>query len=169
MPLGPFVVSVGQMLRAPGDRRREVRSGPLPGLAVTGSAVPEGAEVTVAVMLDGVPGGVVATGTVAAPWTGPCRRCLADAQGVISVDVREVFEEEPDPEQTYPISGDRLDLEPLARDTVLLELPLAPLCRDDCAGICPTCGADRNVAPCRCDEAARDPRWAALDTLRAWQ
>lgn len=165
MAHSPFVVSVGQLLRAPGDRRKEVRSGPLPGLAVTASAVPEGAEVTVEVTLDAVPGAVVATGRVIAPWTGPCRRCLADTSGTIAVDVREVFEEEPDPEQTYPIEGDRLDLEPLARDTVLLELPLAPLCREDCAGICPTCGADRNVAPCGCVEAPKDPRWAALDAL----
>ena len=165
MAASPFVVSVGQLLRAPGDRRKVVRSGVLPGLAVTGSAVPDGAEVTVEVILDAVPGGVVATGLVSSPWRGPCRRCLADTGGTISAEVREVFEEEPDPEQTYPIKGDRLDLEPLARDTVLLELPLAPLCREDCAGICPLCGTDRNVAPCRCDEAPKDPRWAALDAL----
>lgn len=167
VPSRPFVVSVAQLLRAPGDRRREVCRGPLPGLAVTASGVPEGADVTVEVILDAVPGAVVATGRVSAPWHGPCRRCLADTGGTLGVDVREVFEEEPDPEQTYPIQGDRLDLEPLARDTVLLELPLAPLCREDCAGICPTCGADRNVAPCRCDEAQQDPRWGALDALRA--
>lgn len=165
MAQSPFVVSVGQLLRAPGDRRKEVRSGSLPGLAVTASAVPDDAEVTVEVTLDAVPGAVVATGRVTAPWHGPCRRCLAGTTGRISVDVREVFEEEPDPEQTYPIRGDQLDLGPLARDTVLLELPLAPLCREDCAGICSTCGVDRNVAPCRCDEAPKDPRWAALDAL----
>ena len=161
----PFLVNVGHLRRAPGERRREVRSGPLPGLEVTGSAVPPDGEVTVDLMLDSVPGGVVATGTVSAPWRGPCRRCLADAEGTLRADVREVFEEEHDPEQTYPLRGDRLDLEPLARDTVLLELPLAPLCREDCAGICPTCGADRNVAPCGCDSTAPDPRWAALDAL----
>ncbi len=165
MPQSPFVVSVGHLLRAPGDRCKEVRSGPLAGLAVTASAVPEDAEVTVAVTLDAVPGGVVATGRVTAPWVGPCRRCLAEASGTIAAEVREVFEEEHDPEQTYPIHGDRLDLEPLARDTVLLELPLAPLCREDCAGICPMCGTDRNMAPCRCVEAPKDPRWADLDAL----
>ncbi|HVM06050.1 MAG TPA: DUF177 domain-containing protein [Acidimicrobiales bacterium] len=161
----PFVVNVGGLRRVPGERRREVRSAPLGGLEVTASSVPVDAEVTVDVMLDSVPGGVVATGTVSAPWRGECRRCLGDATGVISVDVREVFEDDWDPEQTYQLRGDQLDLEPLARDTVLLELPLAPLCREDCAGICPTCGADRNVAPCGCAGAATDPRWAALDAL----
>ncbi|HET7488963.1 MAG TPA: DUF177 domain-containing protein [Acidimicrobiales bacterium] len=162
----PFVVGVGPLLRVPGDRRREVRRGPLPGLAVTGAAVPDDAEVEVDVMLDGVPGGVVATGTVTAPWRGQCRRCLADAGGTVAVEVREVFEEAGDPEQTYPLRGDRIDLAPLARDAVLLELPLAPLCRDDCSGLCPVCGADRNQAPCACDPTAGDPRWAALDALR---
>ncbi len=159
------MVNVGQLQRAPGGRRREQRSGVLPGLEVTGSAVPADGEVAVDLMLDAVPGGVVASGTITAPWRGPCRRCLADASGTIRADVREVFEEEHDPEQTYPIRGDQLDLEPLARDAVLLELPQAPLCREDCAGICPTCGADRNVAPCHCTATAPDPRWAALDAL----
>jgi uncharacterized protein len=116
-------------------------------------------------VLDSVPGAVVVSGTVTAPWRGPCRRCLADADGTVRIDVREVFEDEPDPEQTYLLEGDRLDLEPLARDAVLLELPLAPLCREECAGICPTCGADRNVAPCQCSATPPDPRWAALDAL----
>ena len=165
MATSPFVVFVGQLLRVPGDRRRELRRGPLSGLVVTGSQVPEGAEVTVEVVLDAVPSAVVATGTVSAPWEGQCRRCLATATGTVSVDVREVFEEDFDPDQTYPLRRDQLDLEPLARDAVLLELPLAPLCRDDCAGICATCGTDRNVAPCNCDTAPKDPRWAALDAL----
>ena len=165
MATSPFVVSVGQLLRAPGDRRKEVRRGPLAGLAISGSSVPDDGDVTVEVTLDAVPSAVVATGTVSAPWVGACRRCLADTAGTISVDIREVFEEDHDPEQTYPLKGDQIDLEPLARDAVLLELPMAPLCRDDCAGICPTCGTDRNVAPCTCDTAPKDSRWAALDVL----
>ena len=53
--------------------------------------------------------------------------------------------------ETYPLEGDEIDLEQLVRDTVLLDLPAAPLCRDDCAGLCPACGADRNRARCDCD------------------
>lgn len=166
MRSSPFVVGVADLRRAPGHRRRERRSGPLAGLAVSGSAVPEDAEVDVDVVLDAVPGGVVVTGTVSAPWAGPCRRCLGRAAGTVAADVREVYEDDSDGDQTYPLAGDRVDLGLLARDAVLLELPLAPLCRDDCAGICPTCGADRNVAPCGCAPAAPDPRWAALDALR---
>jgi len=68
-------------------------------------------------------------------------------------------------EDAYPLSGDELDLEPLARDAVLLELPLAPLCAPDCRGLCPQCGTNWNVASCDCQPAG-DPRWSALDALR---
>ena len=68
-------------------------------------------------------------------------------------------------EDTYPIEGDHLDLQPLVRDALLLELPLAPLCREDCRGLCPECGADLNAAPCECRPAG-DPRWGPLDVLR---
>jgi uncharacterized protein len=56
-------------------------------------------------------------------------------------------------------------LRPLVRDALLLELPLAPLCRPDCRGLCARCGADLNAGPCSC-VADRDPRWGALDALR---
>ncbi len=64
------------------------------------------------------------------------------------------------------IEGDQIDLAPAVREYVLIELPDGPLCRDDCAGICPECGADRNEAPCECDTSVRDERWSALDDLR---
>ena len=68
-------------------------------------------------------------------------------------------------EEAYPLRGDELDLEPLARDAVILELPLAPLCSEGCLGLCPTCGANRNTEPCACAPPS-DPRWSALDALR---
>ena len=68
-------------------------------------------------------------------------------------------------EEIYPIDDDVIDLAPLVRDSVVLELPGAPLCREDCAGLCPQCGANLNEGPCGC-VAPRDPRWANLDVLR---
>jgi uncharacterized protein len=52
------------------------------------------------------------------------------------------------------------------REAVLLDLPLAPLCRPDCAGLCPECGADLNAGDCGHRPNATDPRWTALDDLR---
>lgn len=166
MPRHPFVVSVATLLRQPGARRRERRSGPIPDLVVGAAAVPEGAEVEVDVTLEAALPGILASGSVRAPWEAECRRCLGPAGGVVEAAVRELFEDGGDPETTYPLEGDRLDLEPLARDAVLLELPLAPLCRPGCLGLCGRCGAELNLGPCGCPPGGGDPRWAALDALR---
>ncbi|HUQ39758.1 MAG TPA: DUF177 domain-containing protein [Acidimicrobiales bacterium] len=165
-PPSPFVVPVGELRRRDGNTTRVQVRGPLPGLAVTGTVVPEDADVAVDLVLEAVPLAVVAHGEVTAPWVGECRRCLQPVTGEARTEVRELFEETPDPEQTYPLVGDQIDLEPLARDAVLLELPLAPLCTEDCRGLCPQCGVNRNEKDCACVSDASDPRWAALDALR---
>lgn len=64
------------------------------------------------------------------------------------------------------LGGDLLDTEPLLIEQIQLAVPARPLCRPDCRGLCPQCGADRNVEPCRCEEGTADPRWAALAELR---
>jgi uncharacterized protein len=165
----PFVVNVATLRRQPGASRRERREGPIPELAVTGSSVPERAPIVVEVLLESVHGGIMASGSVSAPWTGECRRCLAPAGGDLRSTVRELFESGGDPEQTYPLRGDQLDLEPLARDAVLLELPQVPLCAEGCLGLCPVCGINRNEASCSCQTESVDPRWAPLDALRGGQ
>ncbi len=162
----PFVVEVGAVRRRPGSRLAVQRAAELDGLRVVDAAVPAGAEVTVDVEAQGVPDGVVVTGTIGARWEGACRRCLRPVEGLVAARVTEVFDPHPVEGETYPLEGDQIDLEPLARQTVLLELPLAPLCRPDCPGLCPRCGVDRNEVDCGCDLTVRDERWAALDELR---
>ena len=97
------------------------------------------------------------------------RRCAEPVSGELHIAVRERFADDPlagsSDEELYPINDDTIDLAPLVRDAVVLELPMAPLCRDDCAGLCPQCGANRNEGDCGC-VAPRDPRWANLDVLR---
>jgi len=154
------------MLRRPGSVRDETRSAALDGLAVLSSAVPEGAAIEVRAHLESVNEGVVLTGSVVAPWTGECRRCLRTVVGEIDAPLLEVFEAEPTEGETRTLDGLEIDLEPVAREAVLLELPLAPLCRGDCAGLCDQCGADRNDDPGHAHEAPGDPRWSALDSLR---
>ncbi len=89
--------------------------------------------------------------------------------GELRIPVRERFAEAPlagrRTRRSTPSSTTTIDLGPLVRDAVVLELPMAPLCRDDCAGLCPQCGANRNEGDCGC-VAPRDPRWANLDVLR---
>jgi uncharacterized protein len=161
----PFVVHAAKLRQVPGTRWHERRQGTIEDLACSGSAVPEGALLLADVTLESALGGVAVTGTVVAPWEGSCRRCLEPAVGVLEVPVRDLFTEESDGEETYPLVDDDVDLGPLVHDAILLELPQAPLCRPDCLGLCAVCGANRNEEPCTC-EAPRDPRWSALDVLR---
>jgi uncharacterized protein len=65
----------------------------------------------------------------------------------------------------FPYDGDAIDLEPLFREQFVLAVPFAPLCREDCKGLCPQCGIDRNTGTCSC-EPPIDPRLAALKGLK---
>ncbi|MDP9463474.1 MAG: DUF177 domain-containing protein, partial [Actinomycetota bacterium] len=67
----------------------------------------------------------------------------------------------------FAIVGDQIDLVAMVRENILLDAPVAPLCRPDCAGLCPTCGIDRNTATCDCVSVVADPRWDALSQLKA--
>ena len=67
-----------------------------------------------------------------------------------------------DEEEVRRLSGDLLDLEPVIRDAVVLGLPLSPLCRADCPGLCPTCGTRWDDLPADHSHDTLDPRWAAL-------
>src|SRR5215218_4717895 len=151
----PFVVNVADLVNKPGARRRERIEGRLPGpVIVVDSMLRTEVPVVVDVLLEWVSDGLLATGTVEGAWEGPCRRCLKPVQA----NHREG--------ETYRLGHDFVDLEPLAREALVLDLPLAPLCREDCRGLCPTCGADLNLGDCDCPPADIDPRWAALDVLR---
>jgi uncharacterized protein len=173
----PFVVHVARLRRSPGQpvsvvRRGEVvQTGPIEeaGIDPGRSVVPAGAEIEVDVTLVPFEGGIDVTGTVSAPWSGSCRRCAEPVSGELRIPVRERFVDAPlagmSDDELYPITDETIDLGPLARDAVVLELPMAPLCREDCAGLCAQCGANRNEGDCGC-VAPRDPRWANLDVLR---
>jgi len=161
----PFVVSVVDLLRTPGHRREVKLRGRLPGLKSVETVVVPDADVEVTAGLEAFAEGLVADGLISAPWQAECRRCLSPVAGNVDVDFREVFERQPTEGETYKLGHEEVDLEPLIREAVLLALPLTPLCRSDCEGICPTCGADLNEGPCGCPPAGRDPRWAALDDL----
>jgi uncharacterized protein len=99
---------------------------------------------------------------------GPCMRCLEPAAPVFEVDAREVSQPGAGEELDSPYVQDGvLDLAGWARDALALALPATLLCRPDCAGLCPVCGAELNAAgPEHSHEAAPDPRWAKLAELR---
>lgn len=164
---GPLVVPVTELVKHPGSHRRVQITTESEGLALPEARIADGAPITLDVTFDTLSDGIVVKGTVSAPWAGECRRCLGVAAGVATASVEEIYQEHPLTDEAFTFDGDAIDLEPMVRENLLVELPLAPLCRVDCAGLCPVCGIDRNLDPCSCDTTPSDPRWGALDALRA--
>ena len=103
----------------------------------------------------------------AAALVGPCMRCLDDAAPSVEVDAREVDQAGGGEELSSPyVENGVLDVAQWARDAYALTLPNQVVCRADCAGLCPECGASLNDDPGHAHEAAPDPRWAKLRELR---
>lgn len=101
-----------------------------------------------------------------AKLVGPCMRCLEPAAPVATVDSREVSQPSEELDSPY-LEGDVLDVRSWAHDALALAMPAKLLCRPDCAGLCPVCGADLNSAgPDHHHEREPDPRWAKLSELR---
>jgi len=89
----------------------------------------------------------------------PCRRCLVDVDCVLDREVDVLLTSDPeaaDDPSVYPLPEATLqvDLTPVVREELVLHLPTYVLCREDCAGLCPTCGADLNAGPCACVRSA---------------
>jgi uncharacterized protein len=131
--------------------------------------VPQGSPIELDLRLEAVGEGVLVTGTADVKLAGQCVRCLVDVTDMTVADLQELYvypgNEADDAETEDEIRhlvGDLLDLEPALRDAVVLELPFQPLCRPDCAGLCPECGADLNADPEHQHEAPVDPRWSGL-------
>jgi DUF177 domain-containing protein len=158
-------IMVADLLRRPGAKRAVQLEAPVPDLGAGTTLVSVDAPVRVDAVLERIPEGIVVRGEVDVEWTAECSRCLRPVGGELAVGIDELFEPEPVEGETYRLEGDSIDLDQAVRDNVVLELPIAPHCRDDCRGLCPTCGADRNEVECGCVEEVGDPRWAALKSL----
>ena len=162
-----FDVPLG-VLRAQGHELRIVRRGQLGRdlVADVDCRVPEGAEAVADVVLRSFEGGISVTGVVSSTWRGECRRCLRSLEGEVVAPVKEIFRRGAQPDLgIYSMGEDQLNLREMVLDSLFGALPVLPLCRDDCLGICPACGADRNVLSCGCEEPTADPRWSVLDSL----
>ncbi len=167
---GPFIVDLRELGRRPGSLlpvHRTVRAPQGVGLDVIG--VRAGDELTLDLRMESVVEGVLVSGTVAGPVVGECSRCLDPIQDIVEVDVVELFaypdsatSQTTDEDEVSRLTGDTIDLEPLVRDAVVLALPVAPLCREDCAGLCVDCGLRCDDLPPEHSHSAVDPRWAAL-------
>jgi len=163
--MNPLVLNVAELLRKPGTERAVHAECTVSDLGIDDERLPDG-PVELNARLDVMSDGVVVNGTVRATWRGECRRCLVAVGGPMDVAVHELYQVHVTDPDAFPLEHDQLDLRPMVREALLLDTPVAPLCRPECAGICPACGADRNEVTCDCVTAPRDERWAALDALR---
>jgi uncharacterized protein len=166
----PFAVDVRELLQKPAAHRHVVVRAPLEDLATPVAWVPTDRPVTVDVEIESVVEGLLVTGTVSATAVARCVRCLREFDQEVEVEVRELFTLEPreDEDEGYAVlPDDRLPLDTMARDALVLGFPASPLHSPDCAGLCPVCGADRNTTDCgHSGTEDIDPRWARLAGLQ---
>jgi uncharacterized protein len=165
-----LAVDVRELLQRPAAHKHVVVRAPLDDLATPVASVPPDRPVTVDVEIESVVEGLLVTGTVSATAVVNCVRCLRRFDQEVQVEVRELFSLEPgqDEDEGYAVlPDDRLPLDTMARDALVLAFPAFPLHRPDCAGLCPVCGADRNTGDCgHGGTEDLDPRWAALAGLQ---
>jgi uncharacterized protein len=154
----------------PGEEYRDAKEVELQPLVLGGQRyLPVPDKVDADLLVSRVSSGTVFELRYSARLHGPCYRCLSDAVLDVSVSAREYQATSPgesDELRTPYLVDDQLDLSAWAHDALVLALPDQILCRVDCAGLCPVCGADLNVQPHEHDDQELDSRWAALSELR---
>jgi uncharacterized protein len=164
-PRAPLVLDTRELGRRAGSMRTVQRTVAAPaGWELDLVGVPVGSDVQLDLRLEAVMDGVLVSGTVVAAIKAECGRCLTPVEGQVEVEVQELFAYEPAPDgdEIALVDGDLINLEPLARDAVVLGLPFNPVCRDDCAGLCTGCGEPLADLPAGHRHDDIDPRWAAL-------
>lgn len=160
---------VRELLHEPGVQRHDEGEFTVETAGLSSAQLRSDRPVTYALTLEARSGRLTVRGRAEGAWTGPCRRCLEPTGGDVEADIDEIFEVRSTPGETWPIDDGVIDLEPVLREALLLELPLAPLCGPECAGPAPErypAAAPGDAADDVDDRSVRDPRWAALDALR---
>ena len=176
-PRKPLVFDTRALGRRAGSMEETAREVTLPEVVGTDViGIQPGTPIEVALRLESVMEGVLASGTVRAIARGACVRCLEDVDLPIEVDVQELFEYADrashltevgdDDDERHVLEGDLLDLEGTLRDAVVPALPFQPVCRPDCPGLCSECGQLLADDPGHAHENI-DPRWAALAQVAA--
>jgi len=165
MTQATLVVDIVELQRHTGTRRPVAAVLELADTDVGERSIVDG-RLDVDVVVEAVTEGISVTGTATGVSRGPCRRCLDDVDEHFVLEVQEIYERVPTDGETWPIEDERIDLTPMLRELALLSLPLAPLCREDCAGpdierfpTGPVEEPDADAPP------PKDDRWAVLDQL----
>jgi uncharacterized protein len=172
----PFVFDVRELGRRPGAMHQFDRDLPAADLigggtnTLDGLSTAESADLLLDLRVESVVEGVLGTGRVSGSLVGECVRCLDPVEVEVDADFQELFYYEltdltpEEAEEAQLVVEDLIDVAALVHDAVMLELPLQPLCEEDCPGLCAECGARLADDPEHAHESV-DPRWAALSGL----
>jgi uncharacterized protein len=173
-PGSPLAVNIARLGRRPGSMfplHDTVTSPTRIGLELIGIA--PGAPLDLDLRVESVSEGVLVSGTLSAPTTGECSRCLMPFTGRIEVALTELFaypdsitEATTEEDEVGRIVDNIVDLEQPIIDAVGLELPFSPVCSPDCPGLCPRCGVVLATAEPGHHHDDIDPRWAKLAAMR---
>lgn len=166
------VLSVLDLLDRPGASRRVDLALPAPeGLELPLAEISE--PVRVVGVLESVVDGILLRGRVTSPLHLACARCLEPTLDQAAAEIVELYADPaeigPDaeaPEPGYELREGRIDLDSALRDALAGAVPAQPHCREDCAGLCPTCGTNLNEGACDCVEQPAQGRWSVLEGLR---
>jgi uncharacterized protein len=173
LPGSPLTFDIVRLHRRPGSMLEFRDTVPSPSrIGLDLIAVEKGAPLHLELRFESVSEGVLVTGTVSAPTAGECARCLTQITGELEVHLTELFaypdsttEATTEEDEVGHIVDDMIDLEQPLIDAVGLELPLSPICVDDCAGLCPECGVRLADAEPGHHHDLIDPRWAKLSGM----
>jgi uncharacterized protein len=169
----PFVVDVRPLIGKPGSYEGVLLTEPAgPGVGTDIVTIAPDEPVTVEVMLESVREGILVTGTATATADAVCSRCLDPVRLPVTADLQELYAwtaEEAEIDELGEIGpyldGESIDLRPAIRDGLILDMPLAPLCDEECPGLCPQCGVKLADEPGH-EHETNDPRWAALSAFK---
>jgi uncharacterized protein len=169
----PLRIDVARLGRRPGALTTRTETVPSPSrIGLDMVSIDAGAPLDLDLRVESVAEGVLVTGEVSGPTTGQCARCLEPVAGNIAIELTELFaypdsltEATTESDEVGHVVDDTVDLEQSIVDAVGLALPLSPLCRPDCPGLCPQCGVPLASAEPGHHHDVLDPRWAKLAEL----
>ena len=169
----PLVLDTSRLGRRAGAMQAVRQAVPSPArIGLDLIAIEPGAEIDLDLRLESVSEGVLVSGTVAAPTTGECARCLVPITGEVEVELTELFaypdsitESTTEDDEVGRVIDQTVDLKQPIVDAVGLALPFVPLCSPDCPGLCPQCGVALSAAGPDHHHDQIDPRWAKLAGL----
>lgn len=170
----PFKVNLHELPRRAGEMKSYHLEFPAPepiGTAML--AIKTGESLVIDFKAEAVSDGVLISGRIVSRAEGECGRCLDELDEDVDQEFRELFlyesrksDNEEEDDELFAMDGDIADIEIPIRDAVVLAMPLNPLCKPDCLGLCSECGELlEKLGPDHSHEKV-DPRWSGL---AGWQ